>query len=256
MELTTAKTYNIKDLYVEENVNEKYDIIFEHNGNELYHAILHENSELDQMNVKIKDKDSLIPFKKYMKSKGLDILLYDSYANETRILRKSALNYCQELISTSKNKGEFVCERMLLKSDKIAGIVCDLLGLNVLIKQNSDINESLLGKNVLLSFDKLIDFREYLKQYIYVTIIELLRNKSNAMKIVNVKEGMDYKILRSLRRTNIEISDKIRNNVFEMTYTLTNIKIVKNGVEYNIPIEEEPVKSKNITKRVDKHLFY
>jgi len=165
-------------------------------------------------------------FKEELKNKDLSELI-----GKSRVISKNDIIHILTIMRTKKQLPTSEVEAIKNASDTVAGIISDLLGINLSINPqgilpvNNNDNIAILGY-------KVESFLKLLSELVEISFYEIYRDENkDSMFIVQDEDGMDERVLVALRRNKIKITDKLTSKYFEIEINEKNIIVRQDGMK-------------------------
>ena len=165
-------------------------------------------------------------FKEELKNKKLTELI-----GKSRVISTNDIIHILTIMRTKKQLTAGEVEAIKNASDTIAGIISDLLGINLAINPQ-EILPVANDDNVAILGYKVESFLKLLSELVEISFYEMYRDESkDSMFIVQDEDGMDERVLVALRRNKINITDKLTRKHFEIEVNEKNIIVRQEGMK-------------------------
>lgn len=154
-------------------------------------------------------------FEEAIKENGLELLVTDQNGNLKQYLTKDEINLLFKTLNRKLMLNSQIVHKIYSLSSSLTNIICDLLGLNVLIRPNTnyklarrfDVNE------IVVPAKKLRLFKKSLVDYISAMIL----SKQDISLIYETTER-SKQIISCLNKAGIVENENLRNNTFSFIY--------------------------------------
>lgn len=173
----------------------------------------------------------LIPITEFITRCKIDPFLFNSNGQKKEVLSVSEIEIILDRITKYEKTPISALQSTSLLSKQIVDIISDLLGLNISVRPNSQLNlaQAFDITDVAVPRIKIDIFKKSLYEYLNSTLIY-----ENGVIITKDEKHCDYHVSRSLKIAGIKNTQSILKNCFTLSANTNGIDNVKiNGIPVN-----------------------
>lgn len=147
-----------------------------------------------------------------LKENNLDILLIDNNGNQKQQLSVAKITDLLKILERKRTLNQVMEQKNHIVSNNVSNIVSDLLGLNISNPSTPfRFSERLGTQEVIVPAKKLMLFKKSLLKYIEASLLA-----EPSFIITYSKDEQDYRVAKSLRKSKIIQTEKMKNNAFSV----------------------------------------
>lgn len=199
-------TYNIANIYIGKYINNLVLLLLK--DNDKFAPIKNGFGGHSFLISNFNQIENIMPISEYLQNHGLSILLCNNEGCYNTRVSFDKLNIILQILNKLSRMSTYERERLSRISDIATYQATDLLGINVHDNPSSNLNLP-MRKSVIVKSKKALLFQQNLSKFIFSDLI----NEGYTI-LINDADGRDKNINRSLKISDIKITNELLENQF------------------------------------------